>query len=140
MDAIPLARASQIIEIARTLEGHGGSAERVLEQARLPMWHAVQPDDLIPTRHIWLFMEGAARTLGDPALGHKVGEGDPVGSLGALGARLLRSATTYDALQTTCRQMREHTSNTRCWLGDRLITTAVTPPFSDTTVPAITGQ
>lgn len=116
MDAIPLTRASQIIQIARRLEEHGGSAERIMARARLPMWHLAQPDQLIPTRHIWLFMERAAQTTGGPAFGHVIGDVDPVRSLGALGMRLSRSSTLYEALRTCCHQISLHTSNVRCWL------------------------
>ena len=40
------------------------------------MWHFTQPEELIPTRHIWRFMQQAARAVGDPALATGSGRSD----------------------------------------------------------------
>ena len=73
MEPIALTRASQLIHITDTLERLGESAEAMLGQAKLPMWHFCDPDDLIPAHHIYVLMEHAARTLGNSTFGLLVG-------------------------------------------------------------------
>ena len=43
METVALTRASQLIHVTNTLERLDLSPERVLEQAKLPMWHYCDP-------------------------------------------------------------------------------------------------
>ncbi|MDJ0938042.1 MAG: AraC family transcriptional regulator ligand-binding domain-containing protein [Kiloniellales bacterium] len=116
MTQIALTRASQLIQITDTLEGLGESPERVLEQAKLPMWHYCDPDDLIPTHHIYRLMSHAARSLGSPAFGLQVGLESSIASLGSYGKVIASALTIKHALEASCRLIHLHTSDARLWL------------------------
>ncbi len=118
MEPIALTRACELIHIADRLEQLGATPEKVLAQAGLPLWHFCNPDDLIPTRHIYAVMEQAARSLGSPIFGLLVGADDSLASLGSL-SRLVASALTIrHALETSCRLIHTHSSGTRMWLTE----------------------
>lgn len=93
MEPIALTRASQLIQVTETLERLGASPEHVLANAGLPMWHNCDPDDLIPTCHIYALMDEAAHTLGNPVFGLRVGADNGLATLGTLG-KLIASAPT----------------------------------------------
>ncbi len=118
MEPIALSRASELIQVTDTLERLGFSAERMLEQAQLPMWHHCDPDDLIPKHHIFAFMDRAARSLGSPTLGLLVGGQTSLSSMGSFGRLIACSLTTYHALTTSCRLIHLHNYGSRLSLAE----------------------
>ncbi len=116
MEDFALTRASQLIHITDTLERLGYSAERMLTRANLPMWHYCDPDDLIPTHHIYRLMSHAARSLGSPAFGLQVGLESSIASLGSYGKVIASALTIKHALEASCRLIHLHTSDARLWL------------------------
>ncbi len=117
MAPIPLTRAGQLIDAAASLEDMGVSPERVLRRAGLPMWHFCDPDDLIPSRHTYIFMQHAARAAGTEAFGLRVGEGGSFESLGAFGKAISRSLTTQHAIDTFCQLVPRFSSVSSFWLA-----------------------
>ena len=107
-----------MIQVAASLEEIGVSPERVLRQAGLPMWHFCEPDDLIPARHTYLFMEHAARAAGTEAFGLRVGEGSSFESLGTFGKAISRALTTRHAVETFCRLVPRFSSVSSFWLAE----------------------
>ncbi|MDJ0950219.1 MAG: AraC family transcriptional regulator ligand-binding domain-containing protein [Alphaproteobacteria bacterium] len=118
MAGIPLTRASQLIHVTNTLEQHGHSAEQMLQDAKLPMWHFCDPDDLIPTHHIYALLDRAARNLGNPAFGLVVGADNSIATLGTFGRLIAGSLTTYHAFASCCRLIHLHTSTAHNWLTE----------------------
>ncbi len=116
MEDFALTRASQLIHITDTLERLGYSAEQMLTRANLPMWHYCDPDDLIPTHHIYRLMAHAARSLGSPAFGLQVGLESSIASLGSYGKVIASALTIKHALEASCRLIHLHTSDARLWL------------------------
>ncbi len=116
MEDFALTRASQLVHITDTLERLGYSAERMLTRANLPMWHYCDPDDLIPTHHIYRLMSHAARSLGSPAFGLQVGLESSIASLGSYGKVIASALTIKHALEASCRLIHLHTSDARLWL------------------------
>ncbi len=110
MEPIALTRASQLIEVTDTLERLGVSAERMLEQAKLPMWHYCDPDDLIPAHHIYALMDQATRSLGDPTFGLQVGAERDMAAQGSFGRLIASSLSIYHALETGCRLIHLHST------------------------------
>ncbi len=118
MEPIALTRASELIQVTETLERLGASPEDVLEQASLPMWHYCDPEDLIPTCHIFALMEHAARSLDNPVFGLRVGAENGLAALGTLGKLVASSPTIHHALETSCRLIHAHSSAARNWLAE----------------------
>ncbi len=108
MKPMALTRASELIHVATSLEGLGVSVERMLEQAKLPMWQHCDPDDLIPTRDIHVLMDRAARTFGSPTFGLQVGAQTSLSTMGSFGRLIASSLTPYHAMETSCRLIRFH--------------------------------
>ncbi len=118
MQPIALSRANELIQVTDTLERLGQSPERILAQAKLPMWHFSEPEDLIPAHHISYLMDQAARSLGSPTFGLLVGADSGVATLGAFGKLVSTSVTPYHAVQTCCRLIHLHTSAGGYWLTE----------------------
>ncbi len=118
MEGIPLSRASQLLQVTATLERRGFTAERMLEQAKLPMWHYCDPEDLIPTQHIQALMDHAARSLGSPTFGLEVATDNELATLGTYGRLVANAPTVHHAFQTSCRLLHLHTSAARNWLAE----------------------
>ena len=110
MHTIALTRASQLIHITDMLERLGELPERILAQAKLPMWHYCDPEDLVPAQHIYALMDQAARSLGDPIFGFRVGAESSIESLGSFGRLVASSLTVHDAFRTGCRLIHLHSS------------------------------
>jgi len=113
MEPLALTRASELIHATDALERLGGSPEHVLGQAKLPMWHYRDPDDLIPKHHIFEFMDQAARSLGSPTFGLQVGAQTSLSSMGSVGRLIASSLTTYHAVSTSCRLIHLHNAGSR---------------------------
>ena len=118
MEPIALTRASQLIQVTDTLERLGVSPQRTLRQAKLPMWHYCDPEDLIPANHIYALMDQAARNLGSPTFGLRVGADTSIATLGAFGKLVDNSISTYHAFQTICRFIHLHSSAGRYRLAE----------------------
>ncbi len=116
MEPIALTRASQMIHVADTLERNGVSAERLLEKSGLPMWHFCDPDDLIPTCHIYTLLGEAAQSLGNRMFGLQVGLESSIGTLGSYGKVISSAPTIKHALEASCRLIHLHTADARIWL------------------------
>lgn len=63
-------RASSLGPIIDFMQGHGGSASRVLREVDLPLALLHQPELVFPLREQFRFLERAARRTGDPFLAH----------------------------------------------------------------------
>ncbi len=116
MEPIALTRASQLIHVTDTLERIGVSAEGMLEKLGLPTWHYCDPDDLIPTRHIYMLLGQAARSLGNRVFGLQVGLENSIATLGSYGQVIVNTPTVKHALEASCRLIHLHTSDGRIWL------------------------
>jgi AraC-like DNA-binding protein len=116
MEPVALKRASELIQVTDLLERLGMSPERTLRQAKLPMWHYCDPDDPIPAHHISVLMGQAARSLGNPAFGVLVGADSSLATMGSFGRLVASALSTYHALETGCRLIRQHCSDARHWL------------------------
>ncbi len=116
MEPIALTRASQLIHVTDTLERIGVSVEGMLENLGLPTWHYCDPDDLIPTRHIYTLLGGAARSLGNRVFGLQVGLENSIATLGSYGQVIANSPTVKHVLEASCRLIHLHTSDGRIWL------------------------
>jgi AraC-like DNA-binding protein len=82
------------------------------------MWHFCDSNDLVPSRHIYLFMQHAARAAGTEVFGLRAGEANAFESLGAFGKAVSRSLTTRHALDTFCRLVPWFTSGSGFWLSE----------------------
>ncbi len=118
MEPIALTRACELIHVTDTLERLGASPEDVLAQARLPMWHLYDPEDLIPTSHIYALMDQAAQSLGNPTFGLRVGADNGLATLGTLGRLIASAPTIHHAFETSCRLIHAHSSAARNWLAE----------------------
>ena len=118
MEQIALTRASELIHVTDTLEQLGESPERILEQAKLPMWHYSDPDDLVPKHHVFELMSRAARSLGSPTFGLLVGEQTRLSSMGTFGSLVANSLTAYHALETCCRLVPLHNAGSHLSLAE----------------------
>ncbi len=118
MEGIPLTRASQLVHVTDAMERLGLPTERMFEQARLPKWHYCDPDDLVPSHHIYTLMEQAARSLGKPNFGLLVGAEANISTLGSFGRLIASSLTPYHAFTTLCRLIHLHTSAANNWLTE----------------------
>ncbi len=118
MKRITLTRACELIHAAETLERLGYSAERILAQAQLPMWHYCDPDDLIPDHHIRLFLERAGRALGTANFGFLVGAETNLSTMGSFGRLITNSLTIFHAFATTSRLIQLQTTGGGYWLTD----------------------
>ncbi len=118
MGAIPLTRASQLIDAAATLEDMGFSPERVLRRAGLPPWHFCEPDDLIPHRDYHIFMQNAAQATGSEVFGLHAAASSALESIGTFGTVIARSPTVNHLLGTICSLISWHTSGSSYWLAE----------------------
>ena len=118
MQPIALTRASQLIHVTDTLERLGFSAERMLEQAKLPLWHYCDPDDLIPGHHVHALLHQAARNLGSSSFGLLVGADNSVNTLGTFGRLVMSSPTIHQAFVTACRLIHLHNTGSHLSLAE----------------------
>ncbi len=118
MQPIALTRASQLIHVTDTLERLGFSAERMLEQAKLPLWHYCDPDDLIPGHHVHALLHQAARNLGSASFGLLVGADNSVNTLGTFGRLVMSSPTIHQAFVTACRLIHLHNTGSHLSLAE----------------------
>ena len=116
MTQIALTRASELIHVADTLEYHGESPERILEQLKLPMWHYCDPDDLVPKDHVFKLMDRAARSLGSPIFGLLAAEHTRLSSMGTFGSLVASSLTAHDLLSACCRLIPLHNAGSELYL------------------------
>ena len=80
------------------------------------MWHFCDPDDVVPTHHIYRFMDKAARSLGIRTFGLMVGTQNRFATLGAYGKLVANAPTPFDSFRTSSRLLPLHTSDARNWM------------------------
>jgi len=97
MAYVPLTRASTVLPIVDFLRHAGAPVERVLAIADLPPWITTDSEMLVPSLSSTRLRGAAARVLGMPNFGLKLGERTAVDGLGLFGT-LLRRAPTLGAM------------------------------------------
>ncbi len=118
MEPIPLTRRHHLQHFTTTLETNGFSSERFFGRMNMPMWQYGDSNDLIPLRHVLSILHETARMVGDEKFGLLVGEKAHFDDSTTFGALVSRSLTTYDAMKTTCRLAKAHTSLANIWLEE----------------------
>ncbi len=118
MQPVALTRASELIQITDAMDRFGLSPDRVMRRAKLPMWHFCDPDDLIPSSHIYTLMDEAARSLGTPAFGLLAGVESSITTMGSYGAMIAGSLTTHHALTRSCRLIHLHNAGSQLSLAE----------------------
>lgn len=91
-------RASSLGPIIDFMQGHGGSASRVLREVDLPLALLHQPELVFPLREQFRFLERAARRTGDPFFGARLGQVVRARNLSAYGAWVCSAQTLSQAI------------------------------------------
>jgi len=124
MNAIPLVRANAILPLIKFLNENGGSSERLLEQAKLPVSILENPESLISLYGAFTFSELAARQEGIELLGVWASQRATINDFGMFGKIGCQSLTLYDFLNTVSTFLTTtHNSGARVWLsqtGDKV--------------------
>lgn len=123
MNAIPLVRASAVLPFVKFLNRIGSPTDRLLNQAKLPIFSLDDPEALIPLYQTFAFVEQAARIEKIELLGILVGQQTQIADLGLFGHLLQQSLTLYDLLRTVERMIHAMNSTERSWLveeGERV--------------------
>lgn len=92
-------RASSLGPIAMFLDAHGSSVGRVLETVDLPFAIIEQPEIVVPLREQFRFLESAARDVGDPCFGARLGQAVKAQELSAFGAWICTADTLAAGIQ-----------------------------------------
>ena len=66
MKPIPLVRAATVASLADVLDAHGMPADRMLEQARIPLAVRENQLEFVPGRSVWRFVDEISRRGGPP--------------------------------------------------------------------------
>jgi len=77
-----------------------------------------RPDDLIPSHHVYKYLEEGARASGLELLGMKIAKEHSFAGLGQFGCQVLEAVTVFDALNKLCSLMGQHTSAAQFWLAE----------------------
>ena len=118
MKPIPLIRASQIKPFSEFLNRLGTPVERLMKQARLPVFAVDEPDTLISYYSLFKFIEAAALSEGIQDFGLRVAQESRIDDIGAFGKLLVSSPTLYKALERTSKMIAAHSSESRFWLTE----------------------
>lgn len=92
-------RASSLGPIAGFLDEHGGSVARILESVDLPFAIVEQPEIIVPLREQFRFLESAAREIGDPCFGARLGQAVKAQELSAFGGWVCTADTLAAGIQ-----------------------------------------
>ncbi|HEX2839684.1 AraC family transcriptional regulator [Hyphomicrobium sp.] len=92
-------RASSLGPITDFMDRQGGSAARVLRGVDLPFAVLEQPEIVIPLRAQFRFLESAAREIGDPHFGARLGQVVRMANLSAFGAWVCAAETLTQAME-----------------------------------------
>lgn len=120
--AIPLVRASAFLPFIKFLAQINSPTERLLQQAKVPVFALEDPEALIPLHRSWIFLEQAAQLEGIDNLGILVGQRTKISDLGAFGHLLCQSLTLFDLLTTLEQMINTYNSGEQLWIvqeGDR---------------------
>lgn len=121
--AIPLTRASAILPFVKFLDQIGSPTERLLKQAKVPIFALEDPEALLPLRQTCVFVEQAARLEGIENFGILVGQRTQIADLGIFGRLLCQSLTLYELLTTLEKMVNTFDSGEQVWIaqqGDRV--------------------
>lgn len=122
MSAIPLVQTNELLQFVRFLAHIGSPTERLLKQARLPVFVLDEPEALIPLYQGFAFAEQAARK-GIEDVGSLVSQQTQVAQRGAFVNLICQSLTLYDLLNTIIKLNGAYNSGEQVWLseeGDRM--------------------
>ncbi len=121
--AIPLTRVSAILPFIKFLDQIGSPTERLLQQAKVPIFALEDPEALIPLHQCCAFVEQAARLEGIENFGILVGQRTQIADLGIFGHLLCQSLTLYELLTTLEQTVNTFDSGEQMWIaqqGDRV--------------------
>jgi AraC-like DNA-binding protein len=118
MVAIPLVRVSAVLPFVKFLNHIGSPTDRLLSQAKLPIFTLDNPEALVPLYQTFAFVEQAANTEKIELLGILVGQQTEIADLGLFGRLIQQSLTLYDLLRTIERMIFCMNSTERIWLEE----------------------
>jgi AraC-like DNA-binding protein len=121
--AIPLIRVSAILPFVRFLDQIGSPTERLLQQAKVPIFALEDPEALIPLHQSCAFVDQAGRLEGIENFGILVGQKTQIADLGLFGHLLCQSLTLYELLTTLEQMVNTFDSGEQMWIaqqGDRV--------------------
>jgi AraC-like DNA-binding protein len=122
-NAIPLIRVSAFLPFIKFLDQIGSPTERLLQQAKVPIFALEDPEALIPLYQSCVFVEQAARLEGIENLGILVGQKTQIADLGLFGHLLCQSLTLYELLTTLEQTVNTFDSGEQVWIvqqGDQV--------------------
>jgi len=100
MEGVPFTRIAGVLPLVRCLERAGAPVERLAHRAGVPSWQFDRPEALVPMHLACRFYGLAARALGCPDLGVRIGQATESFSLGLYGQILARCGSVYEGLRT----------------------------------------
>ncbi len=116
MNPIPLVRVSPILPFTKFLNSIGSPTDRLLRQAKLPLFAFDDPEALLPVYPALCFIEQAAQLEKIELLGILVGQQTEIADLGLFGQLIRQSLTLYDLLKTVERMISTLNSQEQMWL------------------------
>ena len=119
MNPIPLIRASQIKPFSDFLDRVGAPIERLMRQARLPVFAVDEPDSLVSYYSLGKFLEIAASSEGIQDFGLCVAQESSIDDIGAFGEYLVSSPTLYIALERLSKMVTAHSSGSCIWINEQ---------------------
>lgn len=117
--AIPLTRVSAILPFVKFLDQIGSPTERLLQQAKVPIFALEDPEALLPLHQSCAFVEQAARLEGIENFGILVGQKTQIADLGIFGHLLCQSLTLYELLTTIEQMVNTFDSGEQVWLAQQ---------------------
>lgn len=123
INAIPLTRVSALLPFVKFLDQLGSPTERLLQQAKVPIFALEDPEALLPLHQCFAFVEQAVRLEGIEDLGILVGQKTQIADLGIFGHLLCQSLTLYELLTTLEQMVNTFDSGEQMWIaeqGDRV--------------------
>jgi AraC-like DNA-binding protein len=118
MNAIPLLRANAMLPFVKFLDQIGSPTERLLKQAKLPMFALADPEALLSAYQTFVFVEQAAQLEKMEMLGVLVGQQTEIGDLGLFGQMVQQTLTLYHLLKIVERMIPTLNSTERMWLTE----------------------
>lgn len=118
MSAIPLLRASAILPFVKFLDQIGSPTERLLRQAKLPVFALDDPETLLSAYQAFCFAEQAAQFEKTDLLGILVGRQTEIANLGLFGQVLHQTLTLYHLLTTLKQMISTFDASCQMWLTE----------------------
>lgn len=113
---IPLVRVNAISPFIKFLNQIGSPTDRLLRQAKLPIFAFDNPEALLPLYQVLHFVEQAANVEKIAMFGFVVAQRTTIGDLGLFGQLIQQSLTLYDLLKTVELMLPAFSSRERMWL------------------------